>query len=144
VYSQTTLRLTMPATLQDARLATERIVTLCERFEAEDRALYSTAVMELLVNVVKHGYMSALGAVVAIYVDLTPDSIKLVIEDTGLGMLPGQLTAAPSELNFDVADLSRLPESGMGLAIVKSVMDTVRYETQFGVNRLTAIKRWTR
>jgi serine/threonine-protein kinase RsbW len=134
----------MPATLLDARLTTERIVSLCERFGAVDRALYATAVMELLVNIVKHGYKSTSGAVVAINVALGPDSIELIIEDTGIGMQPGQLAAAPTELSFDAADLACLPESGMGIAIVKSVMDTLHYETHFGVNRLTAVKRWTR
>jgi len=136
--------LMMPATLQDARAATESIVSLCDRFKTEDRALYGTAVMELLVNVVKHSYAAAPGAVVAIYVVSGPQSIELIIEDTGKGMLPERLTNAPRELSFDATDLAGLPEAGMGIAIVKSVMDTLQYESECGVNRLTAIKRWTR
>jgi serine/threonine-protein kinase RsbW len=82
--------------------------------------------------------------VVAIYVVSGPQSIELIIEDTGKGMLPARLADAPRELSFDATDLAALPEAGMGIAIVKSVMDTLQYETECGVNRLTATKRWTR
>lgn len=144
MHSQAHLRLMMPATLQDARAATESIVKLCDRFKTEDRALYGTAVMELLVNVVKHSYACAPGAVVTIHVISGPHSIQLIIEDTGKGMLPGRLANAPHELSFDATDVAGLPEAGMGIAIVKSVMDTLQYETECGINRLTATKRWTR
>jgi anti-sigma regulatory factor (Ser/Thr protein kinase) len=45
-------------------------------------------------------------------------------------------------MEFDPAALASLPESGMGLAILKSVMDSVIYEQQQGINRLIAVKRW--
>jgi anti-sigma regulatory factor (Ser/Thr protein kinase) len=32
----------------------------------------------------------------------------------------------------------------MGLAIIKSVMDSVRYHSDHGVNRFTAVRRWQR
>jgi len=45
---------------------------------------------------------------------------------------------------FDQTDIAALPESGMGLAIIKSVMDSVHYQTEHGINRLTAVRRWER
>lgn len=138
------LRLVVPATLLDARAATERIVALCDRFNTEDRADFATAVMEWLVNVVKHSYAHALGAKIRICAMAGPDAIELMVEDSGQGMAPWKFEAAPSELEFDETDITRLPESGMGLAIIKSVMDSVRYHSDGGVNRLTAVRRWHR
>ncbi len=138
------LHLVVPATLLDARAATERVVNLCGRFGTEDRAHYATAVMEWLVNVVKHSYGHAAGAQIAIRVVAGPEAIELMVEDTGSGMAPWQFEAAPSELLFDHADLAALPESGMGLAIIKSVMDSVHYQSEHGINRLTAVRRWER
>jgi anti-sigma regulatory factor (Ser/Thr protein kinase) len=138
------LHLVVPATLLDAREATERVVQLCGRFDLEDQARYGAAVMEWLVNVVKHSYAHASGAHITIYVVAGPEAIELRIEDTGAGMAPGRFAAAPSEVIFDPADLERLPENGMGLAIIKSVMDSVHYHSERGVNRLTAVRRWAR
>jgi len=138
------LHLVVPATLLDAQAATERVVNLCGRLGIEERALYGTAVMEWLVNVVKHSYAHASGAHITIYVAAGPEAIELRIEDTGAGMAPGQFEAAPSELLFDESDLAALPENGMGLAIIKSVMDSVYYHSERGVNRLTAVRRWAR
>lgn len=134
----------VPATLRDARAATEQIVSLCGRFDTEDRARYGTAVMEWLVNVVKHSYGHALGARITIDAVAGPEAIELRIEDTGAGMAPGKFEAAPSELVFEHSDTAALPEGGMGLAIIKSVMDRVEYHRENGVNRLTATRRWAR
>ena len=139
---QAPLHLVVPATLLDARAATEKVVSLCGRFGAEDRARYGTAVMEWLVNVVKHSYGDGRRDQILIRAIAGPESIELIIEDTGQGMTPQAFDAAPSELSFDPSDLSTVPESGMGLTIIKSVMDSVQYHTECGVNRLTAVRRW--
>jgi anti-sigma regulatory factor (Ser/Thr protein kinase) len=138
------VHLVVPATLQDARAATEKVVSLCDRLGVEDRARYGTAVMEWLVNVVKHSYAHRPDAHIAIQVLVGPDAIELMVEDTGKGMEPSRFEAAPAEVRFDPSKLSSLPESGMGLAIIKSVMDSVRYQCEHGVNRLTAVRRWRR
>ena len=138
------LHLVVPATLQDARAATERIVRLCDRLDVEERARYGTAVMEWLVNVVKHSYAHRAGARIVIHAVTGPDAIELMVEDTGQGMAPANFDAAPGEVQFDPLDVDSLPESGMGLAIIKSVMDSVRYHSEHGVNRLFAVRRWRR
>ena len=144
MHSDEGLRLVFPATLADAREVTELVTRLCGRMSADERALYATAVMELLVNVVKHGYGNAADATITISAVPGPDAIELIIEDTGIGMPAGRFDAAPAEVDFDAGDLSRLPEAGLGLAIVKSVMDTVQYRHDRGGNRLTAMRRWVR
>lgn len=138
------LHLVVPATLQDARAATERVMSLCGRLDVENRARYGTAVMEWLVNVVKHSYAHAADGRIVISAVVGPEAIELMVEDTGHGMPPWRFDAAPAEIQFDPADFDNLPESGMGLAIIKSVMDSVRYHSEQGVNRLIAVRRWQR
>lgn len=136
------LKLLVPATLPAARDATERLMALGRRFGDEDRALYETAVMEWLTNVVKHSYVPADGGIIRLVAQAGALELHLVIEDRGRGMTAAQFAAAPSQMEFDPAALASLPESGMGLAILKSVMDSVIYEQQQGINRLIAVKRW--
>lgn len=136
------LRLLVPATLPAARDATERLMVLGSRFGEEDRALYETAVMEWLANIVKHSYVPADGGSIRLVAEAGPLELHLVIEDRGRGLSAAQFDAAPAQIEFDPAALADLPESGMGLAILKSVMDSVLYEQQQGINRLIAVKRW--
>ncbi len=136
-------QLIVPATIMDARIATDTISNLCARFNEEDLAMFSTALMEILVNVVKHSYRLAEKAHMTVRVVLGKESIKLIVEDVGCGMTTEQFDLAPNEVNFDPTSTLNLPEGGMGLAIVKSVMDGVQYEQIDGVNRLTAVRRWS-
>lgn len=136
------LKLLVPATLPAARDATERLMALGGRFNEEDRALYETAVMEWLANIVKHSYAPADGGSIRLVAEAGPVELHLVIEDRGRGLTAAQFAAAPSQIEFDPQALADLPESGMGLAILKSVMDSVVYEQQQGINRLIAVKRW--
>jgi serine/threonine-protein kinase RsbW len=144
VKSDSRLHLVVPATLQDARAASDRIMGLCDRMDVENRARFGTAVMEWLVNVVKHSYAHAAEGRIEIVAAVGPDSIELVVEDTGQGMPPWRFDTAAAEIEFDPKDLDNLPESGMGLAIIKSVMDSVRYQSDQGINRLIAVRRWQR
>ena len=142
--ADTPLHLVVPATLLDARAATERVVGLCGRFGVEDRARYGTAVMEWLVNIVKHSYGDGRSGQIEIRALAGPESIELMIEDTGRGMPAQVFDAAPQTLSFNPSDLSTVPVSGMGLTIIKAVMDSVHYHSERGVNRLTAVRRWQR
>jgi serine/threonine-protein kinase RsbW len=100
--------------------------------------------MEWLVNVVKHSYAHRAEGRIVIRALVGPDAIELIVEDTGHGMTPTSFDAAPDEVQFDPLNISTLPESGMGLAIIKSVMDSVRYQSEHGVNRLIAVRHWDR
>jgi serine/threonine-protein kinase RsbW len=143
VVDDTLLKLLVPATLPAARAATERLMALGERFDEESRALYETAVMEWLVNIVKHSYVPADGGSIRLVAQAGPLELHLVIEDRGRGLSAVQFEAAPLRIDFDPQAVADLPESGMGLAILKSVMDSVLYEQQQGINRLIAVKRWS-
>lgn len=137
------LKLLVPATLPAARDATERLMALGQRFDEINRALYETAVMEWLVNIVKHSYVPADGGSIRLVAQAGPQELHLVIEDRGRGLSAKQFEAAASQIHFDPQVIADLPDSGMGLAILKSVMDSLLYEQQQGINRLIAVKRWS-
>ena len=138
------LHLIVPATLASARAATDRIVQLCARLDEHGRATYALAVMEWLVNIVKHSYRFQPQGQIVIRANVSSDAIELVIEDTGRGLSTERFNAAPAQVRFDPDDIAGLPESGMGLAIIKSSMDSVDYTCRDGVNRLVAVRRWRR
>ena len=46
-----------------------------------------------------------------------------------------------SSLEFDPEDLRSIPEGGMGLVIIKEIMDSTGYKTEDGKNHLTMTKK---
>lgn len=69
-------------------------------------------------NIALHGYADRPCGEIAIEIDIAPDSITIHMADTGRTYDPFGVPAPP---------LERLPESGMGLYIIKSFMDSVTY-----------------
>ncbi len=136
------LHLTVPATLAAVRAATDRVMAICPCADPEQRAVYGVAVMEWLVNVVKHGYRFEGHGLIRIRAAVTGNHMDLRIEDTGRGMTEERFASAAAEVRFDPADIDSLPESGMGLAIIKSVMDSVSYSSSNGINCLVATRCW--
>lgn len=67
-----------------------------------------------------------------------PDHLLLQICDTGRTMDPKHLESQTvSPLDFDPCRLNSVPEKGLGLAIIKVMMDEVTYTTFEGKNILT-------
>jgi serine/threonine-protein kinase RsbW len=94
-----------------------------------------SAVSEVFNNIAIHGYRNRAPGNVDVEIEVTDDELTLRLSDTGA--------------SFDLAAvrppaLAALPESHMGLYIVRSFMDDVRYEPGDGATRpnvLTLIKR---
>jgi len=49
-----------------------------------------------------------------------------------------------SRMDFDPRDVRALPEGGMGLYIVRSVMDEVTYQSHAGVNTVGMAKHFNK
>lgn len=93
-------------------------------------------VVEAVTNVVKHAYGAQAGHEVVVAVSLHPEEISFRIMDTGKTMKP--LSREP--LAFDPTNLATIPEGGLGLHIIQTVMDEVDYQTADGTNILTMHK----
>ena len=90
---------------------------------------------ELFTNIVLYGFKDDLEHTVGFRLDLTGNAIMIVIEDNGLPFNP--LLVKDSELP---SDISSAEIGGLGLQIVKKLMDNIWYERKHGRNRLTLKK----
>jgi serine/threonine-protein kinase RsbW len=90
-----------------------------------------SAVGEAYNNIVLHGYAGREPGSVQVRIENRPDSVEVVIKDTGMSYDPAE---AP------LPDLDSLPESGLGVFIMRSFMDEVRY-VPGSPNVLTLVKR---
>lgn len=99
------------------------------------------ALVEAVTNIIRHGYDND-GGMIRIEISVTSDSVDVRIFDWGQPIPKTSLAqAGGSRFDFDPADLEALPESGMGLLIISSVMDEVTYSSDEGRNLLTLRRR---
>lgn len=92
---------------------------------------------EALNNVIKHSYGG--DNTKSIEINIKKDSKFLEIEIVDAGSPRKNLTI--KELDFDPEDIDNLPESGMGLFIIKQLMDELDYNSKEGKNYFI-LKKW--
>jgi serine/threonine-protein kinase RsbW len=137
-----TLRLSIPATDDGIRTALDAL----ERLWVErglSRALtwpVEVSLDEVLANVVRHG-LAGRGESARVEIALSleagePPRCELRVEDDGPEFDP--LTAAPPDTTLGVDER---PIGGLGIELVRRLMDDVRYERRDGRNRLRLVRR---
>jgi serine/threonine-protein kinase RsbW len=104
--------------------------------EFDDKVV--SAVSEAFNNVAIHAYRDLSPGALVLEIDVTPEGIALRMTDTGRAFEPGvEVKNTPA--------LASLPESHMGLYIMRSCMDKVTYRPGNGEgvpNLLTLTKRY--
>ena len=120
-------------------LATRAVRALCATsgLPARECAHVELAVDEALNNVIRHAYRGRAGHPVDITFTLERERFTIEIADEGEPM-PER---GPAALEFDPLDVRNLPEGGMGLHIIHSVMDQVEFRRFGGRNALTMSRR---
>lgn len=93
-------------------------------------------IVEALTNVTKHAYHGEAGHSVEVDILRYPDRVTFKIYDTGETMDLSRI----EPLVFDPLNLETLPERGMGVFILKTLMDEISYQTVNGQNILTMSK----
>lgn len=107
----------------------------------EDVDAIERAVVEAVNNVIKHGYGNDHGHNVDVSLEVRPDRIVVDIDDRAAPMERAQLRKASAQrFDFDPGNADEIPESGMGLAIIRMSMDKVEYRSRPGGNRLRMTK----
>lgn len=92
---------------------------------------------ELITNIVSYGYRDTDEHEIRITLTDPDGSLVVVLEDDGMEFDP--FTAAPDpDLESDVEER---PIGGLGVYLVKTLMDEVAYERTDGRNRITLIQR---
>ena len=110
------------------------IIELLETFDTPHKVCYKVrlALDELLTNVVSYAYDGGEGEIEVRYeIGDNPRSITIVIIDEGKPFDP--LQAEDPELTASVAERKI---GGLGIFLVKSVMDEIKYKREDGKNML--------
>ena len=94
------------------------------------------ALEEAVTNVVLYAYPKGTDGTVDIAARLTDGSLEFIISDSGIPFDP---TAAPKA--DTTLSVQERPIGGLGIYLVREIMDEVRYERVDGKNRLSIIKR---
>ena len=129
--------------LDKVSLLARAVRALCSDFMSpEDQDAVEISLVEAINNVIKHGYGGEPGKDVQVAVGLHTDQVVIDVIDHASPM-KAQLLEQPAEdpFAFDATDLTDIPESGMGLALIRMNMDEVQYVSNESENRLRMVKR---
>jgi len=97
---------------------------------------FELALEEVFMNVVMHGSGGKRVPWVEVSLTLVDDGVTLTVEDDGPPFDPLSLPAPDLS-----ASLDGRPVGGLGVFLVRKVMDSVRYQRREASNRLTLSKR---
>lgn len=101
---------------------------------AAARAEIEMALVELVSNIIRHGYGNRAGASIDLEFKRTSDLVQIVIHDSGEPVPPWARDFAEKALDFDPFDLEALPSGGIGLAMAIAAMDHFDYKQGNGAN----------
>ena len=94
------------------------------------------AIEELLTNTIKHGFSDDGAHTIDIYFDLQGDRLRVRIEDDAVAFDPADAKSPDTEAAFEDR-----PVGGLGVHLVKNLMDDVDYRREGGRNHVTLTKR---
>jgi serine/threonine-protein kinase RsbW len=97
---------------------------------------FELALEEVFMNVVMHGSPPGLAVQVDLSLVLADGGVTMTVEDTGPAFDP--LTLATPDVEASIDDR---PTGGLGVFLVREMMDTVSYQRIAGRNQLQMTKR---
>ena len=102
----------------------------------EDAPRVELGLEEIFVNSVTHGRAGTDGLPVTVAIRLDGDRLELMVEDHGPPFDPLTQPRPDTSVHLDGR-----PEGGLGIHLVRTMLDDVRYERVDGHNRLTMTAR---
>jgi serine/threonine-protein kinase RsbW len=137
------LEVTFAAELQAVAGVGERLQALCAAagVGADEAGEIELAVVEAVNNTIEHAYAFAPGREIQLAAEIHGGWLTARISDSGRSMPAGLLDSVPASMDFDPAAIADLPEGGMGLVLIKQLMDRVDYQTLEGRNTFTLARR---
>ncbi len=139
------IKLVIDSNIEDVQLVSNVINPLCTLGTLTDVEIFEIelAVVESVNNVIQHAYNNERGHEVEIIFTLYANRVTLDVCDVGRTMdLKCRIQVDKAPLEFDPTELNMLPEGGLGLAIIREVMDDVTYSSRHDKNTLTLTKRF--
>lgn len=115
----------------------EFIETACEdaNIKPDLRFDLTLAVEEAASNVIEHGYQGK-GGPLAVSFEMLNGAVMICLRDRAKPFKPGKVTRPDTTI-----PLEDRPLGGLGLHLIRQLMDEVRYETLPDGNLLTMIKQ---
>lgn len=135
------MNLIVDAVMENVGPATEFVSDALDKLDVPKRARTKIVIAldEIMSNVCRYAYHDGAPGKVSISVTETPEpggeSVRVVIEDTGMPFNP--LRHADPDIS---ADIDHRGIGGLGILMVKKMMDDVSYEYADGRNILTVLK----
>jgi anti-sigma regulatory factor (Ser/Thr protein kinase) len=132
------LRLNLPSSRAAIRALNEafRALSAAHRLAPPIEVAVNLALEEAVTNIVTHGYGGREGGAIAVEIAILPGEVVVCLEDSAPPFDPLQ---AP-EPDF-ATPLQQRRVGGLGVYLVKRIMDAVEYRRADGKNRLTMRKR---
>ncbi|MBP5713639.1 MAG: SpoIIE family protein phosphatase [Prevotella sp.] len=94
-------------------------------------------VEEAVVNVIDYAYPAGTEGDITVYVSSDGQEVKFVISDTGIPFDPTEVDQTDTTLSID-----ERPVGGLGIHLVRQLMDSINYERMNGKNVLTLKKKY--
>jgi serine/threonine-protein kinase RsbW len=142
VETAANIRFTFPShtsQLELIRRLTKKIASYAPAFSEEDLEDIGLAIDEACTNVITHSYGGGKGGIIQVEINMEPNKVTITLTDKGE---EGQLFNPDTLSPVDREDyLKRLTKGGLGVYIIKKIMDEVEYTVSPGVkNCLTMVK----
>jgi len=112
--------------------------SVCREYDIGDETakMVNLALEEWVVNVISYAYPKGMRGHVEVTADVKSDVLTLMIKDHGTAFDPTQHVEVDIEAELDERTIG-----GLGIHLVRTIMDTVSYErTEDGYNRLVLTK----
>lgn len=140
------IHLTIDSNLADVFLVGLLINGACRFVGLDETEAYQMelCVVEAVNNTIQHAYHGQAGHEVAVSAAISTDRLEFSVRDSGSPISEDALAAwrcEASAADYDQFALGQLSEGGMGLDIMREVMDQVDYESSGGVNCLRMTKQ---
>ena len=121
-----------PENLRRVRALMTDILSISQISE-QDSQMITLAIDEACSNIIKHGYKNNYNQKIDITVDLKTELLTITIIDEGIKF---------NIHSIEPRDVSKIRPGGLGIHIIKQVMDSVEYrQTSDGLNKVTLIKK---
>lgn len=129
--------ITLSNSLPEIRNVMQRLEELAEQWHLDNRILFdiSLTLDELLTNIISYGYQDDRAHQIRIGIELKAGQIIIVLQDDGSEFNP--LSAKSPDFR---AGLKEKPIGGLGIHLVRKMMDQVDYRREAGLNILTLTK----
>jgi serine/threonine-protein kinase RsbW len=122
------VRLEVPASIECRDIVLRAVSSACRLVASRHRPRSSrssdfhtavvTAVGEAYNNIVLHGYAGQPPGSVQMEIESSPECMRIALTDTGISFDPSQVGPP---------DLDSLPESGLGIFVMRSMVDEITY-----------------